>query len=559
MMAYTQDNFDWQAYIASGQAGSNVVQGGSQDAQHEGARAYQDYVSKGSSWLNSADQAAAQANTSHDVSTTTQVTPATAQAPGQQNVADYTGQLQTNPGQGVNAADGTSLAAKMNDPGQTGQAAQISDQEKAATQVDTNNNPNVTASTVQQPTNTAANTYDAATTQQTTGDNQMTAAQGTVSDNAQVKAAQIDTKAIADGTDNAGLGNALKDYAHQNMSTIIDTSTSAGQLLAASLGDGNYVDSKATVEGQLALLQQQFVGPDGNPKIPSWAAATARSVSQLMGFSGMTGTAATASMSQALMEASLPIATSDANFFQTLTVQNLSNKQQSVINTANTLAKFEQSNLDNRQAAAVQNAQSFMQMDMQNLSNDQQTKAINNQAMIQSILSDANAKNVAAAFNATSKNQTDQFYQTLHSQIDTFNSSQKLAADQYNATMEDSRQKYNSTNAYNIAVSNANWRQAIQLQDDQQKYEAATADVKTATDLQTQTLNELWDRSDSLLDYAFQSSENDKTRAATLALNNINNKAKSKDANMTAVGALAGNFVGSDTFSAMMNKVFKLG
>jgi AraC-like DNA-binding protein len=542
-MAYTQDNFDWQAYINSGQAGSGVSQGSNADAAHEGVRAYQDYVAKGSTWTNPAD--AAKTYTADSA-----VTP--------QNVTSYASDAVKDPGANINGETGTSAVAAT--AGQTGTAAQISDAEKAATQVSANT-PTVTAQQVDQATPTDANTYDATKTQTDVANNQMTGATGTIKNQDLVTAEQEDLTGLATGKNADGsvnvVGEALNKYASQNLSQVIDTSTSAGQLLAAQLGDGNYIDSKATLQGQLAILQTQFVDPTtGEPKIPSWAASTARSVSKIMAFSGMTGTAATAAMSQALLEASLPIAQSDAAFYQTLTVKNLDNKQQSIINTANTLAKFEQSNLDNRQQAAVQNAQSFLAMDMKNLDNEQQAKVINNQSMIQSILADANAENVAKQFNATSKNQTDQFYASLNNNIAQFNASQTLTADQFNASMEDSRQKYNATNAYNIAVSNANWRQAVQMQDDQQNFEAATQDVKAATDLQTQQLNQIWDRSDSLLDYAFQQSENQKNRDATLALTQLQMKASTKNANMTALGSLAGNFVGSKTFDSMISGIF---
>jgi len=543
-MAYTQDNFDWQGYLNDH---PNLKQGNNVTKEAEGQRAWQDYLAGGSTWQNATDKTAAQQYQAPNGN----ITP--------QNVTSAAGSFVQDPSQLINADKGTSaVAATAN---QTGTAAQISDAEKNASMVDTNNNPSVNAQTINQATPTNANTYNATKTQDQVAQNQMTGAQGTIKDQDLVKAEQEDMQGIATGTNADGsvnyVGQALSKYASQNMTNIIDTSTSAGQLLAAQLGDGNYLDSKATLQGQLALLQQQFVNPTtGEPQIPSWAAATARNVSKIMAFSGMTGTAATAAMSQALLEASLPIAQSDAQFFQTLTVTNLNNKQQSIINTANTLAKFEQSNLDNRQAAAVQNDQAFLQMDMKNLDNEQQAKVINNQAMIQSILADANAENVAKQFNATSKNQTDQFYASLNAQIAQFNASQTQSAQQFNATMEDSRQKYNATNAYNIAVSNANWRQAVQMQDDQQAFEAATQDVKAATDLQTLQLNQIWDRSDSLLDYAFQQSENQKNRDATLALAQLQAKTSQKNANMTALGSLVGNFVGSKSFDNMMSGIF---
>jgi hypothetical protein len=474
------------------------------------------------------------------------------------NVTSYGGQVAAgDPNNFISAANGTSAVAAT--AGQNGTAAQVNPNDP---KLALGNSPTVTPDKVDTVAPTEAHGYETTKTEDKVADNQMEAAQGTVSDKAQIKdVPQADTTGIATGTNKDGtvneLGQALKDYAKQDLSNIIDTSTSAGKLLAQQLGEGNYVDSKATMEGQLALLQQQFVDPaTGEPKIPSWAAATARNVSKIAAFGGMTGTAATSAMSQALLEASLPIAQNDAAFFQTLTVKNLDNKQQSTINAANVLAKFEQTNLDNRMTAAVQNAQAFLAMDMKNLDNQQQANAINNQARIQSILTDANTENVKAQFMAQSQNDVDKFYASLNTQISQFNASQTLDADKYNASMEDSRQKFYSDQQYNIAVANANWRQQIQLQDDQQKFEAATTDVKNNVDISVNQLNQLWDRSDALLDYAFKSSESVKDRDAAVAMAKLQIKAGKSGANAAAIGSIAGAFIGSDSFTSMMGSIF---
>jgi len=457
----------------------------------------------------------------------------------------------------VNAQSGTSVAAGT--ANQVAEAAQVNPNDP---NLQLGQTPTVEAAPVEQVTPTNTNTYDVTKTEDKVAQNQMDAAQGTVSDKAQITdVPQADTTGIATGTNKDGskneLGEALKDYASVNMSNIVDTTTSAGKLLAQQLGEGNYVDSKATLQGQLAILQEQFVDKNtGEPTIPSWASGTARNVSKIAAFSGMTGTAATAAMSQALLEASLPIAQQDAAFFQTLTVKNLDNKQQSVINTANVLAKFEQTNLDNRMTAAVQNAQAFLAMDLKNLDNEQQAQVINNQSRIQSILTDANAENVKGQFLAESQNELDKFYSSLNTQISQFNSSQTLDADKFNSNMEDSRQKFYSEQQFNIAVANAKWRQEISLQEDAQKFEAVTTDVKNRLEITTNQLNQLWDRSDALLDYAWKSSENVKDRQSAVALAELQIKASKKNAKTSAIGSLVGTFVGSDTFSNMMGSLF---
>lgn len=501
-------------------------------------------------------------------STTTQVVAGQA-GKNQINVADWASQIISNP----------SLGMTQDNP-KTKQNESMSVSERdAKNKIDVNqgtinaNDPNfqMDADGVQVPnptkvdevTPTQTNTYDVKQTQQDVAANDMTAAQGTVSDKAQIKAEdvpQADMQGLATGVNADGsinyTGQALKDFASVNLSNVIDTSTSAGKLLAEQLGEGNYVDSKATLKGQLEILQSEFVGPNGEPKIPMWAAATARNVGKIAAFSGMTGTAATAAMATALMEASLPIAQQDAQFFQTLTIKNLDNKQQATINAANVLAKFDQQNLDNRMTAAVQNAQSFLAMDLKNLDNEQQAKVINNQNRIQSILEDAKQENAKRLFEADSQNDLDKFYGNLNTQIAQFNSSQQLDADKFNATMEDSREKFYKEMQYNIALSNAKWRQTVQLQEDQQAHEAATTDVKNMVDLSINQLNQVWDRSDALLDYIWKSSESEKDRKAQMAMAKTKISADSKNANMTAVGSLLGTFIGSETGGKVLDKLF---
>lgn len=406
-------------------------------------------------------------------------------------------------------------------------------------------------------------TYDAAKTYDQVAQQDMQAAQGQVSQNAQItddKIAQHDLQGAATGVNADGsvnyVGQALQKYATQNMSNIVDTTTAEGKMLAEQLGEGNYTDSKATLQGQLAILQGQFMDANGNPTIPVWASGAARNVSKIAAFSGMTGTAATAAMATALMEASIPIAQQDAQFFQTLTLQNLSNRQQSTINTANVLAKFSEQNVDNRMAAAIQNAKSFLQMDLANLSNEQQSRVINNQNRVQSILEDAKAENTKRMFVAESQNEMDMFYDQMNTQIKQFNSSQNLDAQKFNATMEDSREKFYKEMQYNIAVSNAKWRQTVQLQEDQQAFEAATQDVRNMMDLSVNQLNQVWDRSDALLDYVWKSSENEKDRKNKLAQLQLQGDIQEDAADKEGFGKLVGSFFGSDTGKSVIDSVF---
>lgn len=516
-------------------------------------------------------------------------------AANQANIAQVGGQLAANPQQLINGQLALSTQVPTINANAAGtivpNATQANGPNATVTQAGTTQavaaqGSAVTADTVK---GGQAETYTADTTFDKIAKEDMKAAQGTVSDKALVDASKltIDTSAAAAGT--SPLGAALNAAAQQDIKNVVDTSTEAGKALANQLGEGNYLDSKATVKGQLEQLASEFVDSSGNPKIPIWAQGSARNVSKIAAFGGMTGSAATAAMASAIMESSIAVAQSDATFYQTLTVKNLDNRQQQTINKAGILANLELANLDARTTAAVQNSQAFLQMDLANLSNEQQARTINTQSRVQSILEDSKAINTQRLFTAQSQNEMDMFYDNLNANISQFNASQKNAMTQFNvgqknqvsqfnaseanatskfnasennatskfnAELENQRQEFYKNMQYNVDVSNAKWRQTVTLTDAQMKFDAAATDVKNMVGLSVEQLNQIWDRSDAQLDYIWKSSESEKERANNIALkqleigaaakmNEANNKANSKNATTTGIGQVAGTIVGA--------------
>ena len=378
------------------------------------------------------------------------------------------------------------------------------------------------ADTATDAVSTDARTYTAETSADRVASQDMDAATGEVRDDAIIDASTIEGDADA-------LGEKVYKFATQDISNVIDTSTVAGKLLAEKLGEGNYTDAKSTVKGQMDILSAEFIDANGNPKIPTWAAGSARAVSRMMAFKGVTGTAATAAMAQAIIEASLPIANADAKFFQTVTLENLSNKQEATINTANIISKMEFENLDAREVAALNNSKNFMSMDLTNLENEQKTNIINNQNRVQSILEDQKVVNAQRLFTADSQNDFIKFYDQLNSNIDMFNTEQVNGMEQFNtselnsiyqfnAQLENGREQFYKDMQYNIDVSNTKWRQSIALQENEQLFEANARDVQNKFNLSTEQLNRIWDRQDSLMDWAWKSSENEKDRESKMAL-----------------------------------------
>lgn len=505
------------------------------------------------------------------------------------NAMDVASQIVANPSSVVNGQNGTSLA-------ETSVVKNGIDENAAGTNINPNDPKyaqatgplattatvgNVAQGTVPAPANGGvAQGYevDKTETKVTDPKNQMQAAQGTVNPNAVIDASkiQLDTQAIAtgknpDGSVNAA-GAALNQAAQQNIVNVIDTSTMAGKILAEQLGEGNYTDSKATLKGQLDILSAEFANPDGSAKIPIWAQGTARGVSKIAAFTGMTGTAATAAMATAIMEASIPVAQADATFFQTVTLKNLDNRQEQTINKANVLSKLELANMDARMAAAVENSKNFMQMDLANLDNEQQARAINTQARFQSILEDSKAVNSERLFVANSQNEKDMFYDNLNASMSQFNATQKNGMAQFNAgelnstskfnaELENSRQEFYKNMQFNIDTANAKWRQTVTLTENQQQFEAAQTDVANKLGISKEAMNQIWDRSDALLDYVWKSSESELERKnnllmaanqqnAAAAMNSANNKAANTQSIFSGIGSVAGTVLGAAAGSA---------
>jgi len=406
-------------------------------------------------------------------------------------------------------------------------------------------NPSYTASQVTDYVKTAAPTagasvgYNEALIGNKVTDNkkyQVDGQQGSVSDQEKIDSSEyvLDmegsfTGINADGSTNYS-GKALNKYARQDFSKIIDTSTVSGKLLADKLGEGNYTDTKATILGQMEILSSEFKDSNGEPKIPSWAQGTARNVQKTIAFSGMTGTAATATLANALMESSLGIAEKEASFFQTLTIENLDNRQEAFINKANVLSKFELSNMDARENAAVSNAQKLFDMNLENLSNDQQAEVLNKKAAVDALFEDTKAQNAERLFSADAKNDFKKYYDGLvmraneasalaENEMKRFNAGEVNDASEFAAKIENDRDQFYADMQYNIDLSNANWRQTVVETETEMKFDAASEDVKNILDLSQEGLNRMWDRVDAGLDYLFKNAENeaDRDRAVLVA------------------------------------------
>lgn len=348
---------------------------------------------------------------------------------------------------------------------------------------------------------------------------------GEVGDKSVVTAEEMDVDATASGIN--ALGKALNDFAKVDISRVVDTSTVSGKLLADKLGEGGYVDSKATILGQTKIIAEEFKGPNGEAVVPPWAQSIQREANKTIAFGDLSGSAQTAVMANAIMEATLGVAEKDASFFQTLTTENLSNKQESLIQRASVLANIELANLDNRQEAVVTNAKAFLAMDLQNLKNEQQTELLNTEIRSEALLTDTAAKNAERLFTAQTQADYNKFYDQMNTNISMhrdsiltdiakFNAGEVNDNAQFRAELETRRDTFQKEMLFNIEKAVYEWEQTIALKETEMSFEAAKFDAQNLFNLTTDTLARTWDREDAFFDYIWKSAETEKERMVDL-------------------------------------------
>lgn len=299
--------------------------------------------------------------------------------------------------------------------------------------------------------------------------------------------------------------------------SIEQVSEEADALQAAKLELGD-VDPRATVQGQLARLQEQFA----EGETPVWAQGAMRSVTALMAQRGMgASTIAAESITNALMQSALPIAEQDASFYQTVSMQNLANEQQVELEkfNARVTAIFNDQAAEN--TARNINAASENEM-AQFFTSLSQEVALNNTATI----------NAMEQFNATAQNQADQFAAELGVSVDQLNAEQINAmtefnveqmnnVSKFNATMKDAREQFQVANQVAIDASNVQWRRDVNTANTSAVNAAIQQDVQNLLGIQQSALNNIWDHYDTILDMAFKSEESTLDRAVNVAIATI--------------------------------------
>ena len=334
------------------------------------------------------------------------------------------------------------------------------------------------------------------------------AAQGTVDPRAQVTAAQQTASSV--GNLQAAQGNAiLIDNPVQRqiqegelISGVADAQTAAAfteQVQAAEATPS----TQATVQGQLAALTSNFDA--ANP--PAWAAGAMRNATAAMAARGLGASSlAGQAIVQATLEAALPIAQADAATRAQFESQNLSNRQQRSMLSAQQRAQFigqefdqefqarvqnaakisdianmnftaEQqvqlensrlantmnlNNLSNRQAMVIAEASALANMDLSNLNNRQQAAVQNAQSFLNMDMANLSNQQQTEMFKAQQRVQSLLTDQSATNAARQFNASSQNQVDQFFASLANQTQQFNASQVNAQQQFNAGQRNTLE-------------------------------------------------------------------------------------------------
>jgi hypothetical protein len=244
--------------------------------------------------------------------------------------------------------------------------------------------------------------------------------------------------------------------------------------------EGN-VTPLSTVRGQL----EQLMGDVESDDAP-WADAAMRKANQAMSARGMGNSSiAAAAITQSVLEAAMPIAQYDASVYGTMNLQNLRNRQETML--SNTAAS--------------------------NVAKNMNAKTANEVQMFMNTMRDGVLK-----FNSTQHDAMSKFNAVQGTETSKFNAAQSNVANQFYAQMDDAAEKFNATNTLAISKTNAEWRRTINTANTAAVNTSNMVNAQNAFNMSQQAMADLWQRSRDVFNWANQSADNSKDRAFQMAM-----------------------------------------
>lgn len=370
----------------------------------------------------------------------------------------------------------------------------------------------------------------------------MVAAQGEISDEAKVTAqtmeptetavADLDAAEITDGVQIEG--PAVRDLQEGELVSGAVSMDEVEQNLSKLEAQIGQVTREQTVQGQLEGLMGQF--EEGKPP-PAWAAGAMRNAQAMLSARGLSASSmAGQAVVQAAMESAIPIAAQDAETFSQMARQNLANRQQTALFTAEQRARFlgqkfdqefqtkvinaskigeianmnftaeqqvvlenarlaqttQLANLSNEQALIMANAAQIAALEGQNLSNRQMAEVETAKAFLQMDLQNLSNRQQAAVVNYQGKlqaaladagaaNATSQFNASSENQVDMFMSELSTQVSTSNANRLASMRQFNVDQQNSVSKFNAS------MQDSRERFNSEMS-------FQVDQSNALWRR-----------------------------------------------------------------
>ena len=292
--------------------------------------------------------------------------------------------------------------------------------------------------------------------------------------------------------------------------------------------------ANATVQGQLEGLMKQFEGGE----TPAWAAGAMRMANTAMASRGLgSSSMAGGAVTQAAMESAIKIAAQDAATFSQFEMQNLNNRQQARLVNAQAFLQMDMANLNNRQQTEMFKSQALIQSLFTDQAAENATKQFNASSQNQTDQFFANLSTQVSTFNSAQKNA-----------MSMFNSEQTNAVKMFNTEQKNAIKQFNAQNRLVIDQSNAQWRQQIATINNANINEANRINAQAATGLTMAGFNNLWQGERDLMAYAFTAAENMNQRAHEILLAKMgvdSDKDLADQASRDALMEVAGQFVGS--------------
>ena len=315
------------------------------------------------------------------------------------------------------------------------------------------------------------------------------------------------------------------------------------------------VNKNAMVNNQMSELLSGL--ESGN--IPSWAQPAVASVDSMLAQRGLSRSSiAQADLTNAIIQAAMPMAQQNAQTVQQTHMANLGNQQQANMLKSQLETQVNLANLSNEQQANLANASAKQAILLSNQSAENASKQFNasNQTQVDTFManlksqvenSNASRATAMSQFNATQSNAMEQFNRQMASQTEQFNIGTQLDAGKFNAAQMNAMSQFNQQIATDLGKFNANskqqadmfniqnqqvimqsnidWRRKVATANTEMTHQANMQNAQNRFNLSSNQLANMWQVARDYASWAFQSSENDESRKVQLLMAAQNNQA----------------------------------